>query len=229
MPPGRTRSAAARSSVELELRQRPRAPAQVGPPGEHAEPGARRVDERAVEPGQLRGQRVASALDDGDVRRRRAARRSPRARARGPRGARPRRPRRRAASPCRPAPRRGRASARRRALPTASPASCDPRLCGQMRPSASACSSTRSTRYAPGTSVGSPRRVAADEPDDGLRRLVLRPHQLAAPPRRRARATRARAIQSGYECLSAASAACLRQRRQQRPDPVGEPPHARRS
>ena len=34
---------------ELELRQRLRAPAQVGPAGEHAEAGAGRVDERAVE------------------------------------------------------------------------------------------------------------------------------------------------------------------------------------
>ena len=35
--------------------------------------------------------------------------------------------------------RRGRARARLRCEPTASPASCEPRLCGQIRPSASAC------------------------------------------------------------------------------------------
>ena len=35
--------------LELELRQGPRPPAEVGPPREHAEPGARRVDERSVE------------------------------------------------------------------------------------------------------------------------------------------------------------------------------------
>ena len=36
--------------LELQLRQRPRTPAQIGPPREHAETGARRVDERTVEP-----------------------------------------------------------------------------------------------------------------------------------------------------------------------------------
>ena len=36
---------------ELQLGQRLRAPAQVGPAREHAEPRARRVDERAVEAG----------------------------------------------------------------------------------------------------------------------------------------------------------------------------------
>ena len=39
--------------------------------------------------------------------------------------------------------------------PTAWPTSWDPRLCGQMRPSASACSSTRSTTHAPGISGSS--------------------------------------------------------------------------
>ena len=53
--------------LELELGQRLRAPAQVGTGGEDAEPGARRVDERAVEAAQLRGQRAAVRVDDANI------------------------------------------------------------------------------------------------------------------------------------------------------------------
>ena len=61
--------------------------------------------------------------------------------------------------------------------PTASPASCEPRLCGQIRPSASACSSTR-VDAAGARDVGRlALDLAANEPHDRLRRLVLRPHQ----------------------------------------------------
>ena len=52
---------------ELELRQRARAPAQVGPLREHAGPRARRVDERPVEAGELGRQLGAVRLDDRHV------------------------------------------------------------------------------------------------------------------------------------------------------------------
>src|SRR5579862_9463312 len=52
--------------LELKLGQRLRAPAQIGPAGEHAETGARRVDERAVEPPLV--ERTDVGLDDADVR-----------------------------------------------------------------------------------------------------------------------------------------------------------------
>ena len=55
--------------LELELGQRLRAPAQVGPRREHAEPRARRVDERAVEAGQLGRQRAPVGAGRPDVRR----------------------------------------------------------------------------------------------------------------------------------------------------------------
>ena len=83
-----------------------------------------------------------------------------------------------AGSPCRPEPRRDRGSGRRLHV-DASPASWEPRLCGQISPSASACSSTRSTRSAPGTSGRLAHGIAGLSAlrDDRLRRLVLRPHQ----------------------------------------------------
>ena len=63
--------------------------------------------------------------------------------------------------------------------PTTRPASCEPRLCGQIRPSATARSSTRSTRIGAGEvgRLGAERRLAAHEPDDRLERLVHRAHQ----------------------------------------------------
>ena len=178
--------------LELELGQRLRAPAQVGPRSEDAEPRARRVDERAVEAGQLGRQRASVRVDDADVRRRRAGGRSPRARAPGPRSPRPRRPRRRASSPSRPARRRGRARARRGCEPTQSPASCEPRLCGQISPLRERLlvdALDLATR--PGRPSSAPvRGLAADESDDGRGRLVLRAHQRERAPPRRGRAAR---------------------------------------
>ena len=51
----------------MQLRQRVRAPAQVGAAGEDAEPRARRVDEHAVEAGQLRRQLGRVRIHDRDV------------------------------------------------------------------------------------------------------------------------------------------------------------------
>ena len=77
--------------------------------------------------------------------------------------------------------------------PTTWPTSWEPRLCGQIRPSASACSSTRSTTQAPGiTVVLVPLDRAAHEANGGLRLLVLRGHQRARLVGSRARATTSR-------------------------------------
>ena len=80
--------------LELQLGQRLGAPAEVGPGGEHAEPRARRVDERAVEPVSSAGS-VASVgvRRRGRCRRRAGATFSSSSRAR-PRSPPPRRPRR---------------------------------------------------------------------------------------------------------------------------------------
>ena len=51
---------------ELQLGQRLRAPAQVGPAVEHAEAGARRVDERAIEARRVELAHVG--IDDAHVR-----------------------------------------------------------------------------------------------------------------------------------------------------------------
>ena len=61
--------------LELELGERLGAPAKVGATIEDAEPGARSVDERAVESRELGGKRAAVRDDDTDVRRAEAARR----------------------------------------------------------------------------------------------------------------------------------------------------------
>src|SRR5215467_9677267 len=53
--------------LELELRKRLRAPAQVRPLVEHAEARARRVDECAVETGKLGRKRPAVGVDDANV------------------------------------------------------------------------------------------------------------------------------------------------------------------
>ena len=115
LPPGRTRSRGDREQRPLQIGQRGRAPTQVGPRGEHAQSGARRVDEHAVEPRVLGGKLERVGVDDRDVREA-----EPRgvlgelARAslvdldRDDLGRRPRR----AGSSCRRAPRRGRGSAR---------------------------------------------------------------------------------------------------------------------
>ena len=67
MPPGLTRSAATRSSSRWSSGSGSRAPAQVGPAGEHAEARAGRVDEHAVEAGQLRRQLRRVRVHDRDV------------------------------------------------------------------------------------------------------------------------------------------------------------------
>ena len=140
---------------ELELRQRLRAPAQVGALREHAEARARGVDERPVEAGQLGRQRRRVGVDDrtfvapaGEGSRELARRFCVAARRRSPSP--------RSSSSCRRARRRGRARARppasrpraRRAASRGSAARSGPRRRRARRPA--------STRYAPGTSVGSP-------------------------------------------------------------------------
>ena len=65
--------------------------------------------------------------------------------------------------------------------PTQRPASWEPRLCGQTRPSASASSSTRCDAPRAGNVRRLAFDLAANEADDGLRRLVLRAHQRERP------------------------------------------------
>ena len=156
MPPGLHALGGRAQQRELELGQRLGAPAEVRALVQHPEPGARRVDERAVEAASSAGRSSASAqttrtfvapslrdvllelacaalvLLDGDdlsgeLRRLAARRGAEIERALALTGARPR--------------------ARR---------ATEPRLCGQMRPSFSAAASTRATRSTPGTSVASP-------------------------------------------------------------------------
>ena len=118
---------------------------------------------------------------------------------------RPRRPRRRASSPCRPGAAQRSSTRSPARAPTASPASCEPALCGQMRPSASASSSTRSTRHAPGTSD----RARPRSRRGRAARRSAAPRSGPASARARRPAPRSRhhvsATQSGYECRSAAS------------------------
>ena len=113
VPPGRTRAAAARTSASWSSgsgsarQRRSGRPASTPIPEHGASTSAR------SKPTSSSGSAEPVRLHDRDPVARRAARRSPAARSRGPDGARPRRPRPRASSPCRPAPRRGRACARR--------------------------------------------------------------------------------------------------------------------
>ena len=149
--------------LELQLGQRARAPAQVGTPREHAEPRARRVDERTVE-----ARLVELAQVGGRRRGRSAASASP-----SPCAARVELDRRHLAGSITDLPPGAAHASRIRSPscePTTSAASCDARLIGRMR-----AGSTCSTTYAPGH-VG---RLA-----DGLvgahlerGRLVLRAHQ----------------------------------------------------
>ena len=207
MPPGPHALGRRAQQLELELGQRLRAPAQVGPRGEHAEPGARRVDERAVEARQLRRQR------------------------RGRRRARRARSSRRAGATFSSS---SRARASFTSTATTSPASIvalppgaaqrssmrSPSLradgeAGELRAAAlrpdrapPRAPARRPGRRAsaPGMSGSAPAvDLAADEPDDGLRRLVLRAHQRERLVRARARATSVSATQSGYECSQRAS------------------------
>ena len=81
------------------------------------------------------------------------------------------------------------------------PASCEPRLCGQIRPAATASSSTRSTWSASGRSGSGATLdlagLAAVEPDNAFRRLVLRAHERERVLRGRARSHHSSATQSG--------------------------------
>ena len=131
---------------ELELRERRRAPAQVGPLREDAETRARRVDERAVEAVELRRQRRPVRLDDRDVgaaHRREVLAQLARA---APGRSRPPSPRRAAARSSRPARRRGRGRARRPASRRRDPRAASRGSAARSVPSATSASSTRSTR-----------------------------------------------------------------------------------
>ena len=90
--------------------------------------------------------------------------------------------------------------------PTQRPASCEPRLCGQVLPSATSASSTRSTRYAPGTSVssapdpGSP-RTSRTTVSSGSFIARMRASAPSSPSTR----TKTSWIQSGYDSFSGPS------------------------
>ena len=166
---------------ELQLRQRLRAPAQVGPRREDAEPEQGASTSARSKPVELRRELERVGVHDRDVRRAEPARRSPPARARGPRASRRRRPRprelRRLAAR---APRRGRACARRparrrRARRAASRGSAARR--GRRSSHSGGMRSTRARRRASGSR--SP-RTSRDGADDRLRRLVLRPQSARA-------------------------------------------------
>ena len=93
--------------------------------------------------------------------------------------------------------------------PTARPASCEPRLCGQIRPAASASSSTRSTCSASGRSgSGRPstcpvlRRLRRTTRSGGSFCARISARACSGP----SVSHQSSATQSGYECLSAAAA-----------------------
>ena len=142
VPPRLVRSNRRPQQLDLEPRQWLGAPAEVGPGGEDAETGARRVDERPVEAVEVGRELAAVRLDDPSRPRRRAGGHSPRAARHGLRRPPPRRRRRRASSPCRPARRRDRACARpaasrrraRRAARRGSAATCGPPPARSRRP-----------------------------------------------------------------------------------------------
>ena len=95
-----------------------------------------------------------------------------------------------------------------------------------MRPSASAASSTHSTIQAPGISGPPALDRTANEPDGGLRLLVLRGHQRTggSGPSSRHHVS---ATQSGYEWRSAASGRALGKRFAEVARAVREPPEHR--
>ena len=205
-----------RSCRRASLARRRRAAARAGAPaaarrasGDPGAGSARRAPSTVRR--RARG-RTPRARPAGRARRRRrparsslrAWRRSPRARGRGRGASRRRRPRRPAAIALPPGAAQ-RSSVRSPSRePTASPASAEPRLCGQMRPSFSAAASTRSTRSTPGTSVGSP------STSPRTRRTVVSGGSFCACmsaiacscPKSRSQIS---AIQSGYDSLSGPS------------------------
>ena len=157
-PPGRTRLGRRLQELELELGERLGAPAQVGRAARTPRPGARRVDERAVEARQLGGRWRPSAWTTRTwpAPRRRTFSSSSRARTRSPR--------RRTTSPASivalPPGAAQRSSVRSPGREsTTRPTSCEARLCGQISPRSRAFASTRSTSYAPGMSVSDPSGV----------------------------------------------------------------------
>ena len=168
----RPRRAAARAGAPAAAVARQR---RSGRAGEHAEARARRVDERAVEARQLGGARARRRARRGRSSRRGGAR-SPRAPARGLvqlDGDDLAGEHRRLAAR---APRRGRARARPPASRRTRPASCEPRLCGQIRPRRAPPRrrARRDTRPGRRSARRRSRRGRAGRPS---RRLVLRAHQ----------------------------------------------------
>ena len=198
MPPGLTarppRAASAScSSGSGWPRQR-----RSGRAAEHAEPGARRVDEHAVEPAQLGGERERVAFDDGDVRGAEPLARSPAARGRGPGAARPRRHLAPASCVAFPPGAAHRSSVRSPCCePTTSPASWEPTLCGQTRPGrervlVDAVDVQRAGELGIGPPPPTGPRRRRVQPHDELAAARSAPASARAPARRRARATRRR-------------------------------------
>ena len=204
---------------ELELRQRlarasaGRAARASTPRPEHGASTSARS-----KPVELRRQRAPSASTTRTFVARRAARRSPRARARGLVSPRPRPPRRASivALPpgaaqrssdalARPASRRrGRRAASRGSAARSAP----PRAPARRR-------ARRGTR--PGRPVGSPSaRSPRTSRTTVSRRLVLRPHQRERLLRAEVAPPDVSPIQSGYECLSGPSGSALEQRARSR-------------
>ena len=218
MPPGRTRSAAERSSASCSSGSGVARQRRSGRCGEDAEAGARRVDERAVEAVELRRQRGPVRLDDRDVgaaHRREVLAQLARA---VPDRSRPPSPRRAAARSCRP----GAAQRSRTRSPSLrADAEAGELRAAALRPDPPARRPAPRPRARRGTRRGRrspPLRpeVAAHEPDDRLERLVHRAHQ------------RERAVlpEHAHEVLVDPVGIRLLQRPvgqrlEQRPDPVG--------
>ena len=145
MPPGPHALGGGAQQLQLQLRQRARPPAEVGARREDAEARAGRVDERPVEPGQLGRKRAPVGVHDRDVVRAEPAdvllelARPGLVHLDGDdlAGEHRRLAARRGTEVEHPLARDG---SRRRA-----PASCEPRLCGQISPFSRAFSSTRAT------------------------------------------------------------------------------------
>ena len=156
------------------------APARLRPPAQGAEPGARRVEQDAVERSGCAGRRACrpSPTTSAPGRTRRGpcapARRAPATTSLATRVAPPRAASARAARPCRPGRRTGRASAppasTGRARLRASAASCEPSSCTRARPSRTASGFGRvaalehSARTGENARLGSPALLHAGEP-----------------------------------------------------------------
>ena len=209
MPPGLRALGGGAQQLELQLGQRPRAPAQVGTAREHAEAGARRVDERAVEADLVELAQVGR--DDADVRRRRSLRHRARARAGCS-----------STAVTSPAQHRdlppGAAQRVEHALAVAASRRRAPRAARRGSSGASRSVSTRSTTYAPGTSVGSPTGSSARTSSAGGSFCARISASASSRPKSRAQTSK---IQSGYECLTRP----LGQRRDEPAEALREPAH----